>query len=412
MGSSTAVHNVLMSITNLSIDDMYALHVINKISDGSRIHLIARNNFAQATSQNYETVETPLGLLSTPENVTCYKLKTFDHSVILGMYRQLQCSLFIHVCKDVDNILDPPIAIPTKPEDAQIIPQEPAIEKLPFLSVLVVSLSYDNVPRKLRYMAKQFHFVINTGLHAQEKITDTMPDIEGITIFSRFRSPICEGMSKELARAKFGIEPDKFILYVDINAAIELCGFDVVVQAYNRLLREKPELVGKILLLINANPNNVMLNNVLAVEGFTRETVNIVPHCYMDATKNNETVLHEAIIAADVVLKPSTGCDFDPNFFLAQQYGRPVVYADIMKAKEYSFYGLKLSKTQRFFDGMAQGILYHPNVNELCDLMYSMYKSIRKRPGPSVRVLKAMKTFQEKHDTFDQQWNMLLEGII
>ena len=55
----------------------------------------------------------------------------------------------------------------------------------------------------------------------------------------------------------------------------------------------------------------------------------------MDATKNNETVLHEAIIAADVVLKPSTGCDFDPNFFLAQQYGRPVVYADIMKAKTY-----------------------------------------------------------------------------
>ena len=117
-----------------------------------------------------------------------------------------------------------------------------------------------------------------------------------------------------------------------------------------------------------------MLNNVLAVEGFTRETVNIIPHFYMDATKNNETVLHEAIIAADVVLKPSTGSDFDPNYFLAQQYGRPVVYADIMKAKAYSFYGLKLSKTQRFFDGMAQGILYHPSVDELSALLYSTHQ--------------------------------------
>ena len=412
MQSSEAVRNVLMSVTNLSVDDMYALHVINKMSDSSRVHLLARNNFARSTSQNYEPVETPLGLLSTPENVTCYSLKTFDHSVVLEMYHHLQCTLFIHVCKDADNILDPPVATPTKPQDAQITPQEPAIQKLPFLSLLVVSLSYDSIPRKLRYMAKQFHFAIYTGLHAQEKFTDTLPDIESVTIFSRFRSPICEGMSKELARAKFGIESDKFILYVDINAAIELCGFDVVVQAYSRLILEKPELVGKILLLINANPNNVMLNNILATEGFTRETVNIVPHFYMDATKNNETVLHEAIIAADVVLKPSTGCDFDPNLFLAQQYGRPVVYADIMKAKNYSFYGLKLSKTQRFFDGMAQGILYHPNVNELYQLMYSMYKSIRKRPGPSLQVMKAMKTFQESYDTFDEQWNLLLEGII
>lgn len=315
------------------------------------------------------------------------------------------------MCKDIDNLLDP-VTVQMKPEDAKVTPQEHSIQKLPFLSILVVSLNYDLVPRKLRNMAKQFHFVINSGLHAHEKITNTLPDVEGLTIFSRFRSMLCEGMTKEIARAKFGIEPDSFILYVDINAAIELCGFDVIVQAYGKLIRERPELIGKILLLINANPNNLMLNNVLAVEGFTRETVNIIPHFYMDATKNNETVLHEAIIAADVVLKPSTGCDFDPNFFLAQQYGRPVVYADIMKAKTYSFYGLKLSKTQRFFDGMAQGILYHPSVNELCELIYNMYKTIRKRPGPSLRVLKAMKSFQETHDTFDQQWNMLLQDII
>ena len=32
-------------------------------------------------------------------------------------------------------------------------------------------------------MARQFHFVINTGLHAQEKITHTLPDINGVTIF-------------------------------------------------------------------------------------------------------------------------------------------------------------------------------------------------------------------------------------
>ena len=402
--------NVLVMCASLTIDDPTALHVINKLTEQARVHLLTRNNFGaspaphpnapvdpNATQDTTLTVvPTPTPLLATPENVTCYAATSHGRGTVCRAYAELGCVAYVHVNRDFDNL----IALDTK---------------LPMLSVLVQTISHDTLSRRVRATAAGFSVVVATGLHTQDVLRCSLPDALTTTIFPRFRSLLFEGVPTAQARLNYQIAPDRFVMYVDINTYIELKGFDVIVQAYSLLLRTRPDFAAKALLLINANPGNVMLNNVLAVEKFTREHVNITPQYYNDGTRNEEQFLHNGIVAADVVLDPTTGGDFDANVFLAQQYGKPVVYTDIMRNGEYVFHGVPLKRTQRFYDGMGHGVLFLPNVEELAETMlacYGAWAAGAYASGPSRDARAAMAAFRAERDTFDDRWEALLRGIV
>ena len=163
-------------------------------------------------------------------------------------------------------------------------------------------------------------------------------------------------------------------------------------------------------MLINSNPHNVMFNNVLGVFKFKPNELNVYPMCYTDGMQPTNIHNERLIACSDVFLHTTSGSDFDAAAHLAYEAGKIVVFNDVMEQATYFPRGLRITKSQRFYDGLANSVLYLPSVSQLLSIMQSSVKFCEKNRETQTK--SEAVAFRAANNKFASNWNKLLKGLL
>lgn len=384
--------NIILACSQFNSACLYALYLVDLMTKlGHRVHIVENDNFHQQTVHKYQ--ELPLDyktIFGSNAVIKSYALKNHDQDTIQTLIRDINCRLFIYVCKDNEQIFK-------------------VDKRFSCVSLLVMLLSYDTVPPVTRDIMPFFDFYVASGHHSYSKLLAIDAKKTLKCIFPRFKKALPEAINQEHIRSQLGIDQRKFVYLVDMNSEPQLKGIDIIVSAYGKLLQEEPDIADKVLLLLNAHPDNVHLQNILARQ-------NLPDHCvrkygdYYAKGGLEDIHLHALISVANVFVSTCCGTDFDAHVFLAQSYKKPVIYNNVMHADKHIMFGLKVTENQRWWNPPAQAPLYLPSINQVSQLMLYSYRNLHNLKASSA-VVQKIQDFQAKHDKFDEMWPRILHDI-
>ena len=388
--------DVLILTTAISKNDKYSLDLMNMMAGwGCSVHVISNNNFNSSTNLPYDSVHANANdLIESPERVHLYTLKERTQPFVERLYRDKHCKAFIYITKDGEDTFN-------------------FSSKLPFLSICVLQLNFENIPPKTRASMVQFSFIVSAGDHCAAAVARYLPDKPATTILPRAMVPLAADamMTRNNARTSLNLRQDKYIFLLDVGEHPEIRSLDVIVQAYRNNMLRNHSFRDRCQLIVNALPT-VQVTNVINLEPFTSDDIALHVQYYGNALVRDESVLHRLIIASNVVLHPVSGGDFDPFALLAQEYGRPLLTHDILTQATYYNSTISITQNQRFMDGISEGFLRIPKVDSVGLALRQLFKRYATYL-PRTKLAQATATaFRKERCTFDHQWEVMLDGIV
>ena len=385
---------VLLACASVSMSDRYTVDLTNFLTDRQvAVTITPLTAVDPNLSSEYTTSRIPDGmtLLSNLDRVRLVALKKPCQQSLQLLISQEGIDVVIFVMKDAENRfdVDKPWSCP---------------------SILVLSLNYDNIPKTTRRIMPWFDVIVPTGFNAQSATTKALASRPASLIFPRFLTPAQHRPDPRALRAAMGLQPDKFVFLLDINEYLEVKSFDTVIKAFAHCVESVPDFQRDALLLVNAY-TTVQLVNVLKLESFTPNEINIFVPYYADGNRRDDTLLERLVECADVVVNVSSGGDFDVHANLAQQCDKLVLYTDTPRNRCYYPFGLRVGETQVFYDGLAQGFLNLPAVGEVAGLLRQAFQS-RHRLKTNASARKSVEDFKTRHDRFAERWSSILSGSL
>lgn len=385
--------NILLVCSQFNSACLYALYLVDLVTKlGHTIHIVTNDNFHQQTEHKYQELPLDFKSIFNPNAVIkSYALKNHDQDTLQTIIRDKNCKMFIYVCKDNEQVFK-------------------VDQRFSCVSLLVMLLAYDTIPPITRDIMPFFNFYVASGHHSYSKLLAIDAKRTLQCIFPRFKKALPDTINQEHIRSQLGIDQRKFVFFVDMNSEPQLKGIDIIVSAYGKLLQEEPDIADKVLLLLNAHPDNVHLQNILARQQLREDSVRLYGDYY--AKGGLEDIhLHALIAVSNVFVSTCCGTDFDAHVFLAQSYQKPIIYNNIMQADKHVIFGLKVTENQRWWNPPAQAPLYLPSIHQLSQLMLYTYQNFDKLKASSA-VSQKIKEFQMKHDKFDELWPRILHDIV
>lgn len=380
-------------LANVTVVDHYATSLINMLTGNDvRVNLLSNMNFEKQTQAPYERVSLPQNdIIEHHDLVNSYVLKELNASGLINFHRATRGKALFYVCKDGENRFD-------------------IDQPLPFLTFFCLTLNYDSIPPKTKQVIPYFKFVVATGRHCYDRLRSAFPDKNISLIYPPFLQIGFPAISTLDYRKMLNIRLDKYIFMLDINEYLELKSVDVIVKAYAELIQKDPAFKRDTLLIINAHPT-VQLQNILKLEDFSPDNVNVYVPYYSSGYKSNPVMLEALLGSCNVIMHAVSGGDFDPHANLAQRLGKLVVYSDIDPNREYFPYGIKVKTVQPYFEGITQAFIRLPKIADVSKAMMSAYDA-RSRLVPGEKVKSTLDRFQKKHDRFESQWKDILSNIV
>ena len=151
------------------------------------------------------------------------------------------------------------------------------------------------------------------------------------------------------------------------------------------MIEQNPQVQKHVHLVLNAHPHNVHLQHILNRQGLSSDNISIYGNYYLQGGLD-DTHLHALMCSANVFVNPCCGDDFDPVSFLAQQYWKPVIYHQVMQVDKHMFFGLKVTKNQKWWSAPASAPLYLPNIEQLSSLLLYVHQNYHKfKPLEAIR---------------------------
>lgn len=383
--------SVTLICNNVSIVDTYATNLINLItSKNVPVNVLSNSNFDKSTSAPHEQLQIPENnLIHHPKLATFWIIKDRSQESLTAFHKVKNGQLLVFVCKDAENkfSIDHP---------------------LPFLSIFCLTLNYDSIPPQTKKVIGCFQILVATGFNSKSKLNAAFPDKVIATIFPDFIMP--ERIRETLEYRKIlNIRPDKYIFFIDVNEYIEIKSVDSIVRAYAKLIDESPEFKRDTLLLINALPT-IQLQNILSLESFNPDNVNVFVPYYSAGLNHNHVLLESLIGSCNVYLHLVSGGDFDPHAFLAQQLGKLMIHGNVGHEREYFPYALQTRDHQSYFEGIGQGFIKIPRISEIQSALSSAFdKRTMLVPGEKIR--HTLHKFVERNNRFESQWSDLLSSV-
>ena len=385
---------VLLACASVTMSDRYTVDLTNFLTDRQVTVTIASLTAVDPSlNSDYTITRIPEGmtLLSNLDRVRMVALKKPCQQAMELFMSQDETDVIIFVMKDAENRFE-------------------VSEKWTRPSIFVLSLNYDNIPKATRKIMTYFDAIVSTGLNAQTATNKALSSIPASLIFPRFMTPAKHTPDIRALRAAMGLNPDKFVFLLDINEYLEIKSFDTVIKAYAHCVQHVPDFQRDALLLVNAY-TTVQLVNVLKLETFTPNEINIFVPYYADGNRRDDTLLERLVECADVVVNVGSGGDFDVHANLAQQCDKLVLYTDTSRNRCYYPYGLRVAETQVFYDGLAQGFLNLPAVGEVAALLQQAF-SARKRLKTNDSARKKIRDFKARNDRFAERWSSVLSDVL
>jgi hypothetical protein len=395
--------SVLLVCNGIMSDNTYALDLINWLAEKRvEVSLVVGDNLGVTVPEDSTLPWTPINIdasalqtVKAADLLHCFAVREKTQDTIEALARVRGCAVIVFLFRNGE------------------LPFE-AARRFSTLSLFVSNMAYDVIPTKAKAFMQHTHLRVATGAHTQRLLAAAFPEQAIVpVIYPRsFGVAGTRDADRFALRRSIGIPDDRVVFMVDINDYIELKGLDVVLQAYARLLRH-PGAAGRVTLLINGNPNNLMLNNVLGVFQFSSDDVRVYAACYAEGNKPVHAHIERLVSACDVFVHAACGSDFDATAHLAYEIGKMVVINDIMNEATYYPRALRLEKSQRFFDGMANSILYFPSQSELFGIMKSAVAYTIKHRGQPLKMRPEAEEFRaEQTSQFGARWEMLLSGVL
>lgn len=380
-------------LANMTVIDHYATSLINLLTQKNvHVNLLSNMNFEKQTQAPYERVTMPQNdIVKRHELVSCYVLKDQNASAIINFHRATRGKALFYVCKDGENRFD-------------------IDQPLPFLTFFCLTLNYDSIPPKTKKIIPYFKFLVASGHHCFDRLQSAFPDRSISLIYPPFLPIGFPKMSTLDYRKMLNIRLDKYIYMLDVDEYLELKSVDVIVKAYAELIQKYAEFKRDTLLIVNAHPT-VQLQNILKLEDFTPDNVNVFVPYYSSGYKSNPVMLEALLGSCNVVVHAVSGGDFDVHANLAQRLGKLVIYSDIDPNRENFPYGLKVKTVQPYFEGITQAFVRLPKIADVSQAMMSAYEA-RSRLVPGEKVKTTLDKFQKKHDRFETQWMDILSSIV
>ena len=397
--------DVAVVCSRLGHTHSYAVDLVNLLCMlGKTVHVVQEACFDG--NQDGEVVQQPIAslpsraLLVSGEHVKLYSLKSSEQAVLHTLLRQQGCTAVVFVRKD---------------GEAGIQVQG----RLPVLSFGVVLLNYENIPRSGRSALAFFDILVATGENSKRRLDmycQTGTKSPCAMIFPRFPHkllPSCSSDSAEgglAAKQALGLPCNRFLYFLDVNESLEIKCVDTVVQAFFACRKEVPGFKEGAALLINAAPSSQLVD-ILALQACTPEEVIVHTQYYQDDCALPVTLDH-MLVAADVVVDMAGGEDFNPHLFLAQEYHKYVIYRYCESTRKYCPHGAPITRQQMYYDGLAQGIMRLPSLQELTAAMRATFQGTSMvGRGPAAGAHEELANFKGKRDRFERDWKRYLARI-
>lgn len=378
-----AIASVMVICSELSHSQMYVIDLINVLlALGKIVHIVDQCRIGSPVSCELSGLPQN-NVLSPNKDLHFHILKGSTQAELNQLIVKQKCRTVFCVCKDGANELD-------------------IQSRIPSLSIFILLLNYENIPRKTKGIIRFFDVLIGTGYHSVSKLQDLKLQKPVRMILPKLLNKQFELTSSNHAKAALGISSNRFVFFLDVNETPEIKCVDTVIQAFAQCQKMVPGFRDRAMLLINAAPT-VQLVNILKLESFQPEEVSVHIQYYSNGLERNDTLLNHLIASADVVINMAGGVDFDTHMFLAQEYNKLVIFRDCVVSRKYCFHGIPIKQQQLYLDGLAQGLLHLPSVAMLKEAMQLVLDQFHK-----FAISESKKTqisaFRVRHNKFEGDW--------
>ena len=375
--------SVMVICSELSHSQMYVIDLINLLLQmGKQIHVVEQCRIGCDPAESNATPSTN-NILAPSKHLTLHHLSGPEQTCLNQLIKKQGCRTVFFVCKDGENKL--------------------CIEsQIPVLSVFVLQLNYENISRRTRDMIKFFNILVGTGHNSFSKLQALKLNKPVRMILPKLLKRHYKETNTNSAKAALGINPNRFVFFMDMNETPEIKCADTVIQAYAQCQKMVPGFKEKAMLLINAAPT-IQLVNILKLELFTPDEVSVHIQYYSNGMDKNEVLLNHLIASADVVINVAGGIDFDTHLFLSQEYQKLVIFKDSTVVRRYCIHGIPIKQEQIYFDGLTQGILHLPCVANLKQAMQLVLERFHKFAISETTVTR-IEVLRSMYDQFERDW--------